>query len=219
MSNRSEYDAQLKSLEQSLIHMGRLVTGAVDSAIDALERKDVKRAAEIVKGDEAVDREERAIEHVCLTLLLLQQPVARDLRQVSTALKLVTDLERIGDHAADIAEIIPRLADDGIPVEQDIPPMAHEALNMARMAIDAFVRHDVALADKVVDTDDIVDNAFDTVKRKLATMMTGSGAAQDSAIDQLMVAKYLERIGDHAVNIAEWVKFCETSIYRKERIV
>ena len=219
MSNRSEYDAQLKSLNQSLIDMGRLVTGAVDSAIDALEQKDIDRAAKIVKGDEAIDREERAIEHVCLTLLLLQQPVARDLRQVSTALKIVTDLERIGDHAADIAEIIPRLADDGIPVEQDISPMAHKALDMARMAIDAFVRRDMDLADKVVEADDIVDNAFDIVKRKLAKRMVGTEAAQDSAIDQLMIAKYLERIGDHAVNIAEWVKFCETGIYREERIV
>lgn len=199
--------------------MGRLVTGAVDSAIDALEQKDIDRAAKIVKGDEAIDREERAIEHVCLTLLLLQQPVARDLRQVSTALKIVTDLERIGDHAADIAEIIPRLADDGIPVEQDISPMAHKALDMARMSIDAFVRRDMDLADKVVEADDIVDNAFDIVKRKLAKRMAGTEAAQDSAIDQLMIAKYLERIGDHAVNIAEWVKFCETGIYREERIV
>lgn len=219
MSNRSEYDTQLKNLNISVQNMGTLVTGAVEDAISALEKKDVSRAAEIIKGDEDVDREERAIEHVCLTLLLRQQPVASDLRQVSAALKMVTDLERLGDHAADIAEIIPRLSASEIHLEPGIPEMARTALEMVRTAIRAFVDHDTALADQVVGMDDQVDCAFDTVKRRLAKDMAGGEAAQDAAIDQLMIAKYAERIGDHAVNLAQWVKFCETGFYHDERIV
>ena len=162
------------------------------------------------EGDETVDREERAIEHTCLTLLLRQQPVASDLRQVSAALKMVTDLERIGDHAADIAEIIPRLSGDGIRIEPD----------MAKLAIQAFGPRDTELADRVIAMDDEVDGAFDSVKRKLAKDMAGGKPEQeDAAIDQLMIAKYAERIGDHAVNLAQWVKFCATGRYLNERIM
>ncbi len=220
MSNRSEYDAQLENLTRSVQEMGNLVVKAVDDAVAALENKDTKRAEEIVKGDETVDREERAIEHTCLTLLLRQQPVASDLRQVSAALKMVTDLERIGDHAADIAEIIPRLSGDGIRIEPDIPAMTRAALEMAKLAIQAFGPRDTELADRVIAMDDEVDGAFDSVKRKLAKDMAGGKPEQeDAAIDQLMIAKYAERIGDHAVNLAQWVKFCATGRYLNERIM
>ena len=220
MSLRSEYDEQLKNLDQSVAHMGEMVTGAVAQAIEALEKGDVEKAQEIVKGDENIDQEERAIEHICLTLLLRQQPVARDLRRVSTALKMVTDLERIGDHASDIAEMIPHLAAAQINLEQELPNMCRKALEMACLSIDAFVKRDMDLADQVIEMDDLVDQAFNQVKRALAKDMAGeNGVDQDAAIDQLMVAKYAERIGDHAVNLAQWVKFCETGIYREERIV
>ncbi len=220
MSNRSEYDAQLANLTRSVQDMGSLVAKAVDDAVTALENKDVKRAEEIVKGDETVDREERAIEHVCLTLLLRQQPVASDLRQVSSALKMVTDLERIGDHAADIAEIVPRLSSDAIRLEPDIPAMTRSAVKMVRLSIEAFSTRDTAAADRVIDMDDEIDSAFDAVKHKLAKDMAGGDAQQeDAAIDQLMIAKYAERIGDHAVNLAQWVKFCATGRYLDERIM
>ena len=220
MSLRSEYDEQLKNLDQSVAHMGEMVTGAVAQAIEALEKGDVEKAQKIVKGDENIDQEERAIEHICLTLLLRQQPVARDLRRVSTALKMVTDLERIGDHASDIAEMIPHLAAAQINLEQELPNMCRKALEMACLSIDAFVKRDMDLADQVIEMDDLVDQAFNQVKRALAKDMAGeNGVDQDAAIDQLMVAKYAERIGDHAVNLAQWVKFCETGIYREERIV
>ena len=200
--------------------MGEMVTGAVSRAIDALQTGNLDQAKEIIQGDEAIDQEERSIEHACLTLLLRQQPVARDLRRVSTALKMVTDLERIGDHAADIAEIIPHLVAANATLEEGLTEMCRKALEMARLSIQAFVQGDLEQADQVIEMDDLVDQAFNQVKRSLAKDMTGEAEVlQDAAIDQLMIAKYAERIGDHAVNLAQWVKFCETGIYREERIV
>lgn len=220
MSIRSEYDEQLNNLDQSVVHMGEMVTGAVSRAIDALQTGNLDQAKEIIQGDEAIDQEERSIEHACLTLLLRQQPVARDLRRVSTALKMVTDLERIGDHAADIAEIIPHLVAANVTLEEGLTEMCRKALEMARLSIQAFVQGDLEQADQVIEMDDLVDQAFNQVKRSLAKDMTGEAEVlQDAAIDQLMIAKYAERIGDHAVNLAQWVKFCETGIYREERIV
>ncbi len=220
MSIRSEYDEQLNNLDQSVVHMGEMVTGAVSRAIDALQTGNLDQAKEIIQGDEAIDQEERSIEHACLTLLLRQQPVARDLRRVSTALKMVTDLERIGDHAADIAEIIPHLVAANATLEEGLTEMCRKALEMARLSIQAFVQGDLEQADQVIEMDDLVDQAFNQVKRSLAKDMTGEAEVlQDAAIDQLMIAKYAERIGDHAVNLAQWVKFCETGIYREERIV
>lgn len=219
MSTRTQYEADLAALKGSLAKMSQLSADAVEDALEALCTADAEEAKGIIKGDTEVNRMERDIEHRCMTLLLRQQPVAGDLRRISTAMKIVTDIERIGDHAADIAEIIPHLAASrkaGDPAVSDAIRMGQKAHKMLLDALDALTGEDEPAAQKVIAADDEVDYDFNAIKRTLAAEIAADPAKVDAALDLLMVIKYLERIGDHAVNLAEWVEFLRTGRYQNE---
>lgn len=222
MSIRREYDEELQQVDSALYEMGAAAVQAIEKAVRLLEKPDEALARQLIEGDKAIDEKERQIEHACLELLLRQQPVARDLRRVSTALKLVTDVERIGDHAADIAEISEMLAPDWmnrIPVREDLTRMSAEAVAMVQDAVASFVSVDTEKAGDVIRRDDVVDGLFDRIKRELAAYIGRNPDEVDAALDLLMIIKYLERLGDHAVNVAEWVLFLKTGFYRGEPIV
>ena len=197
--------------------MGAMVERTIEDACEALRLGDVVRARRIMEGDREVDRKEREIEALCLHLFLQQQPVARDLRQISSALKMITDMERIGDQAADISEIV-TVMDLTQPRPEHFSAMAHAAVDMVHRAIDAYVRQDVELARQVMDSDDVVDELFDRVKGDLAALLREDAARSGSVLDMLMIAKYFERIGDHAVNIAEWVAYSVSGLYKGEEL-
>ena len=213
---RSRFDEQLELLNRELIEMGALCERAISMAARALMSGDTALAAQIAPLDGEIDQMERDVESRCLKLLLQQQPVAKDLRQISAALKMITDMERIGDQAEDIAEIIKFL--NGRTVENGalIREMASAAIKMVTESVDAFVKHDIMLAEKVVSDDDIVDRYFDQVKQKLIERIAQQPADGEYALDLLMIAKYFERIGDHAVNLAEWVIFSVTGVHKEE---
>ena len=219
MSIRKQYDTDLEALKAALVEMGNNSAEAVEAALEALCTADADAAKSIVKGDSRINNMERDIEHRCMTLLLRQQPVAGDLRRISTAMKVVTDIERIGDHAADIAEIIPHLAASrkaGDPAVSDAIRMGQKAHKMLLDALDALTGEDEPAAQKVIAADDEVDYDFNAIKRTLAAEIAADPAKVDAALDLLMVIKYLERIGDHAVNLAEWVEFLRTGRYQNE---
>ena len=209
MGNRDTYDQSLRDLDDKILAMAGHAADAVESAMGALENSNLAAAQAVVEGDDRIDREEHAIEHLCLGLIACQQPVAGDLRKISTAMKVVTDLERLGDAAEDIAEITLRRGNEVIP----------ELLSVIRSAIAAYASEDLTLAAKVIAQDDVVDNYFSEIKQKLTKYFAQEHPEIDCAIDYLMIAKYLERIGDHAVNLAEWVQFCKTGIHKHQRIV
>ena len=213
---RSRFDEQLAILNRELIDMGALCEEAIALAAKALTDKDKTMAAKVAAMDAEIDQKERNIESMCLKLLLQQQPVARDLRQISAALKMITDMERIGDQAEDISEIVITL--DGRYAENSalLKGMAESAIQMVTESVDAYVKRDTALAHKVIEMDDIVDDYFDQVKAELISKIAGEPADGEYALDLLMIAKYLERIGDHAVNIAEWVIFSVTGKHGEE---
>ena len=198
---RNRFDRQLEQLNNELINMGSLIEEAIEMAITALMKQDAKKAKEIVDFDEEIDEKEREIESLCLKLLLQQQPVARDLRQISAALKMITDMERIGDHAADISEMTILMA--GTPYIRNIE-------HLQTKSIEAYVEKDLAKAEKVIESDDIIDDLFDKIKAELIDAIHQNPDNGEQAADLLMVSKYLERIGDHATNIAEWVIFSIT---------
>ena len=219
MSIRRQYDNDLESLKESLTEMGRNSADAVENVLEALCVADADAAAAIVKGDARINNMERDIEHRCMTLLLRQQPVAGDLRRISTAMKVVTDIERIGDHAADIAEIIPHLVTvrkEGDPAVSQAIAMGKKAHQMILDALDALTAEDELAARKVIAADDAVDYDFNAIKHQLAQEIAEDPGKVDAALDLLMVIKYLERIGDHAVNVAEWVQFVRTGRYKDE---
>ena len=219
MSIRKQYDTDLESLRKSLTEMGRNSADAVENVLEALCVADADAAAAIVKGDARINNMERDIEHRCMTLLLRQQPVAGDLRRISTAMKVVTDIERIGDHAADIAEIIPHLVTvrkEGDPAVSQAIAMGKKAHQMILDALDALMAEDELAARKVIAADDAVDYDFNAIKHQLAQEIAEDPGKVDAALDLLMVIKYLERIGDHAVNVAEWVQFVRTGRYKDE---
>jgi phosphate transport system protein len=219
MSIRKQYDTDLESLKNSLTEMGRNSADAVENALEALCVADADAAAAIVKGDARINNMERDIEHRCMTLLLRQQPVASDLRRISTAMKVVTDIERIGDHASDIAEIIPHLVTvrkEGDPAVSQAIAMGRKAYQMIQDAMAALTAEDELAARKVIAADDAVDFDFNAIKHTLAQEIAADPAKVDAALDLLMVIKYLERIGDHAVNVAEWVQFVRTGRYKDE---
>ena len=219
MSIRKQYDTDLESLKNSLTEMGRNSADAVENALEALCAADADAAAAIVKGDARINNMERDIEHRCMTLLLRQQPVAGDLRRISTAMKVVTDIERIGDHAADIAEIIPHLVTvrkEGDPAVSQAIAMGKKAHQMILDALAALMAEDEQAARKVIAADDAVDYDFNAIKHQLAQEIAEDPGKVDAALDLLMVIKYLERIGDHAVNVAEWVQFVRTGRYKDE---
>jgi len=210
---RSKFDQQLNLLSRELIRMGARCEEALDLVSRALATGDLTLASQVSAVDGEIDRMERDIENLCLRLLLQQQPVAGDLRKISAALKMITDLERVGDQASDIAEIIPFL---GTPtqLERDvICSMASEAANMVTGSVDAYVKRDLTLAEQVIDRDDVVDGQFTQVKATLIEEIARDPQGGESALDLLMIAKYLERIGDHATNIAEWVVFSVTGVH------
>ena len=210
---RSRFDEQLALLSREMIEMGALCERVIALSVKALEAGDAKLAASVAPVDAEIDQKERTIESLCLRLLLQQQPVARDLRQISAALKMITDMERIGDQAEDIAEIVPFLGVRGAEDLGILREMAHKTIKMVTESVDAYVKCDIMLARKVVADDDAVDACFSRVKSRLIERIAAAPDEGGRALDLLMVAKYFERIGDHAVNIAEWVAFSITGVH------
>ena len=207
---RNRFDAQLFELNREIIEMGAMCEEAIEAAVKALSSGDITLAEKVKGSGGAIDQMERDIEGRCMKLLLHQQPVARDLRLISAALKMITDMERIGDQAEDIAEIVTFLEGHTMEDMELIEEMARETIEMVTESVDAFVKKDVALAQKVIDQDDIVDDYFSKVKRGIITLIAGNHTDGEFALDLLMIAKYFERIGDHATNIAEWVIYSVT---------
>ena len=217
---RSRFDEQLNNLHNELIEMGAYVEQAIADATKALIQQDVALAKKIIASDDIVDDKEKEIESLCLKLILQQQPVARDLRLVSAVLKMITDLERIGDHASDISEITLLLAGKQyVKKMEHIPQMAEATMKMVTESIDAFVKNDLKLAREVIASDDIVDDLFGVVKNELIEIIKENADHSDQAIDLIIIAKYFERIGDHATNIAEWVVFSLTGTHKDIRIM
>lgn len=212
---RNRFDEQLALLKKELIEMGALCEEVIAKASEALTRGDVALAAKVAPLDGQIDRKERDIEALCLRLLLQQQPVARDLRKISAALKMITDMERIGDQAEDIAEIVTFLKGRTGQNDDLLREMARSTIKMVTESVDAFVKHDIMLAEKVVAYDDVVDNYFEQVKDELIARIAENPDDGEYALDLLMIAKYFERIGDHAVNIAEWVIFSVTGVHKE----
>ena len=215
---RNKFDMQLELLNEKLTHMGELCEVAINRATCALQKGDMKQAHDVMEADEEIDHMEKEIESLCLKLLLQQHPVARDLRQISAALKMITDMERIGDQASDIAEIILTAGESEAVDMKKIGDMADATARMVRASVSAYVEKDLELARKVMEADDIVDKLFDEVKEEVMQMIIAGNNA-GKAIDLIMVTKYLERIGDHATNIAEWVEFSITGIHKGQKDV
>lgn len=211
---RNRFDRQLELLNSELTQMGCLIEQAIEIAVNALVNQDVEKANQAIKFDDEIDRQERDIESLCMKLLLQQQPVAKDLRLISAALKMITDMERIGDHAQDISEITILLADkpyfNNLKYIQD---MAKETIVMVVNSIDAFVQRDISIAEKVIDHDDIIDDLFVNLKQEIINIIGTNPEYAEQATDLLMIGKYFERIGDHATNIAEWVIFSINGIH------
>ena len=207
---RKYYDEQLDALHAELINMGQMISGAIGKAVAALLSRDTASAREVIAYDEEVDRQERVVETMCYKLLLSQQPVAGDLRRVSSALKIITDMERIGDHAADISELTLML--DALPRMSNahLREMAAQTTEMLLHSLEAYVEQDMDKAHAVIAQDDAVDALFVAVKRDLVEAIRVDPQAGEAAADLLMAAKYFERIGDHATNIAEWAIFAHT---------
>jgi len=208
---RKKFNAQMILLDNLLIEMGALIETAIAQATQALKEQDIGLAKKIIAFEQEIDDKEKEIEALCLRLLLQQQPVARDLRMITAALKMINDMERIGDQAADISELTILMAETQyIKKLEHIPQMAEATIKMVSDSIDAFVKKNLELAKAVVQYDDIVDELFVTIKRDLFELIRVDSANGEQALDLLMVAKYFERIGDHAVNIAQWVVFSIT---------
>lgn len=212
---RRGFDAQLQELNTELIEMGALIEHAIKSSVEALVEQDAQKARRAIAFDREVDQKEKDIEALCLKLLLQQQPVARDLRLISAALKMITDMERIGDQSADISEIVIFLSVAPYIKPLDLlPKMADATMGMVTRSIDAFVRRDLEMAQGVIQADDVVDGLFSAVREELTGLIREDPANGSQALDFLMIAKYFERIGDHAVNIAEWVVYAITGVHR-----
>ena len=214
------YSEQLDELNQTLTRMASFVEQSIADASRALKDQDIKLAEQIIKADDEIDSLEKQIESFCLQILLLHHPVAGDLRYISSILKVLTDLERIGDQAADISEISILLAK--MPQHQDSPyisKMAELTQKMVIDCIDAFIRQDIQLAEAVINQDDEVDRLFQAIKDYIFAMIRTNAQDADLAVDYLVIAKYFERIGDHATNIAEWAIFAQTGVHKKSRII
>ena len=213
---RNKFDQQLAQLNHEMIEMGALCEEVIALSSRALTEGNVALAAKVGPLDSEIDHKEREIENLCLKLLLQQQPVARDLRQISAALKMITDMERIGDQAEDIAEIVAFLK--GRQAENDglLKKMAEAVIQMVTESVDAYVKCDIILAKKVLAADDTVDDYFAQVKQSLIGKIAENPGNGEYALDLLMIAKYFERIGDHATNIAEWVIYSVTGVHKDE---
>ena len=216
---RNRFDSELQLLEEMLTHMGELCEVAITNATNAIKDGNAQMARSVIEADEEIDQMEKDIERLCLKLLLQQQPVARDLRQISAALKMITDMERIGDQASDIAEII---ISEGRVEPTEIPrigQMSEAAAKMVRDSVTAYVEKDLELSRNVMEADDEVDKMFEENKQELVEFIAQNKGNQGvKVIDLIMVAKYLERIADHATNIAEWVEFSITGIHKESKV-
>lgn len=220
MTARMTFEHELQLLRENLTEMGQLIEAAIEKTLVAFETQNEMQAKEIIQSDRNINDIEKTIEARCLSLILKQQPVARDLRIVTTALKVVTDMERIGDHAADIAELI--LRDKRAPIynlAKHIPEMGKVAKEMVHDAVTAFTSLNIENARETIKKDDVVDDLFDQVKEEVATILRSSNEHVDQCVDILMIAKYFERIGDHAVNICEWTEFHETGTVNNIRLL
>lgn len=212
---RNRFDEQLMQLNNHMLEMGALIESSIENATQALIDQNVAAAKAAIAADQEVDQKEREIESLCLKLLLQQQPVAKDLRLISAALKMITDMERIGDQAADISGIVIYIADEPYIKELvHLPQMGKYAIAMVRGSLDAYVKKDLDLARRIMGMDDAIDNLFDVVKNELIEHIRSDASSGSQAIDLLMIAKYYERIGDHAQNIAEWVEYALTGTGR-----
>lgn len=220
MTARLSFEHELQLLKENLIEMGHLIEAAIEKTLEAFETQNEALANEIIEGDRNVNDIEKTIEARCLSLILKQQPVARDLRIVTTALKVVTDMERIGDHAADIAELTIREKREHVyNLVKHIPEMGIVAKSMVHDAVHAFTNINIEEAREIIQRDDVVDDLFDKVKEEVATLLRTTNEHVDQCVDILMIAKYFERIGDHAVNICEWTEFHETGSVNNIRIL
>lgn len=211
---RNKFDSQLEKLNLELITMGALCEDAISASVKGFLDDDDALCQKAIETEDEINRKERDIESICMKLLLEQQPVARDLRVISSALKMISDMERIGDQAYDIAEIAKFVKNSNVKSKIHIKDMAAAATKMVTDSVDSFVKKDVELARAVMAYDDKVDNLFNCVKDELVQLITEDKANGEFCIDLLMIAKYLERIGDHAVNIAEWVEYSITGTHR-----
>ena len=207
---RENLDTQLEKLNIELIKMGALCEDAISAAVNGMLDNDIKKLEKVFSIDSDIDKIEGDIEHLCTKLILQQQPVARDLRQITAALKMISDMERIGDQASDIAEMVPYVIGHGTNSETHIEKMAKEVIRMTNESIDSFVKKDLNLARKVIKDDDIVDELFLQIKKELIELVQRDNTRGEYYMDLLMIAKYLERIGDHTTNIAEWVEYTIT---------
>ena len=211
---RDRFEEQLALLKQELIAMGDLCEEIISLVSAALMVGSAELAAKVAPLEKDIDRKEKDIESICLRLLLQQQPVARDLRQISAALKMITDMERIGEQAEDIAEIIPFLNGHTQPEQSRISKMSKAAIKMVTDSVNAYVNQDINTANDVISSDDTVDDYFNKVRAEMIDAIAQNPDDGEYAVDIIMIAKYFERIGDHAANIAEWVRFSVTG--RKE---
>ena len=212
---RNRFDRQLALLDENMIRMGELCELAINRVIKALTGGSVEEARAVIEADDEIDHMEKDIERLCLKLLLQQQPVAKDLRRISAALKMITDMERIGDQTADIADIVIAANMCEVQDVRDITIMADEAGKMVRDSVAAYVEKDLEKARQVMKSDDVVDDFFEKIRGELiAFIAEKQGKDGSEVIDLLMISKYLERIGDHATNIAEWVEFSITGVHK-----
>ena len=212
---RNRFDEQLDQLNSHLLEMGALIERSIQNATQALVEQNVSAAREAIAADRDIDQKEREIESLCIKLLLQQQPVAKDLRLISAAHKMITDMERIGDQAADISDIVIYIADQPYIKELvHLPQMGQKAIQMVRGSLDAYVNKDLALAQSVMAMDDEIDHLFTVVKNELIDLIHQDAETGEQAMDLLMIAKYYERIGDHAQNIAEWVEYALTGKHK-----
>ena len=217
---RNKFDMQLQLLEEQLTHMGELCEIAIAKATKALKEGSPEQARAIMAADEEIDQIEKDIERLCLKLLLQQQPVAKDLRRISVALKMITDMERIGDQTSDIAEIVISSGNNTAVDIKEIGTMAAAASKMVRDSVTAYVSKDLELAESVMKADDVVDELFNTIRDELIRYIRAEKGENGGNIFALiMVTKYLERIGDHATNIAEWVEFSITGVHRNNAVL
>ena len=212
---RNRFGEQLERLHVEMIQMGALCEDAISAAAQALMKGDEDLARAAGEAEREIDQKERTIESLCLKLLLQQQPVARDLRQISAALKMITDMERIGDQAQDISEIVTFLRGRTAEHDDILCQMARATISMVTESVDAFVKHDTIKAEAVLAADDTVDAYFRQVKQALISRIAADPGDGEYALDLLMIAKYFERIGDHATNIAEWVIFSITGRHKE----
>ena len=216
MSVRKLFEEELSELKTELVEMCRLTEQMINNAITALVNRDRELGKSVGLADKRVDEYEMDIEKRCMRILLRQQPVAKDFREVSTALKMITDIERFGDQASDIGDLVYTMPGERyIKKLEHITAMGNLAEKMVRESVNSFISNNEALANEVIALDDKMDDLFLTVKKELIELIKKDGANGDQAIELMMVAKYLERIGDHAVNVAEWTKYNETGVHEK----